>query len=109
MLVVVGDDPPCVTSSGRIWGDLSAFHCVELVETPWFSHCLNKEVQDLLLNEEVIGWSSYQLVSVTGDGVDRALDPSFPFVELVSVFQLVIVMVEEQVLLWCVLRMGSRW
>jgi hypothetical protein len=49
------------------------------------------------------------LVSVTGNGVDCTLDPSFPFVELVSVFQFVIVMVEEQVLLWCVLRMGSRW
>ena len=63
----------------------------------------------MLLDEEVIRWSSYQLVSVTGDGVDCTLDSSFPFVELVSVFQLVIVMVEEQVLLWCVLRMGSRW
>ena len=44
LLVVVGDDPPRVTSSGRIWGDLSAFHCIELVETPWFSHCLDEEV-----------------------------------------------------------------
>ena len=49
------------------------------------------------------------MVSVTGNGVDCTLDPSFPFVELVSVFQFVVVMVEEQVLLWCVLRMGSSW
>ena len=63
----------------------------------------------MLLDAEVVGWSSHQLVSVTGNGVDCTLDPSFPFIELVSVFQFVVVMVEEQVLLWCVLRMGSSW
>ena len=58
---------------------------------------------------EVDAASSHQLVSITGDGVDGALDSSFPLVELVRVFQPIVVVVEEQVLLWCVLRMGSRW
>ncbi len=93
---------------------MSAFYCVELVETPRFSDLLDEEVEDVFLDVEVDVASSHQLVSVVGDGVDGALDSSFPLVELVGVFQLVVVMVEKQVLGWFVLGVSSssclvRW
>ena len=86
---------------------MSAFHCVELVETPRFSDLLDEEVEDLLLDVEVDAASSHQLVFIARDGVDGALDSSFPLVELVRVFQLVVVVVEEQVLGWGLLGVSS--
>jgi hypothetical protein len=86
---------------------LSAFHCIELVETPRFSDLLDEEVEDLLLDVEVNAASSHQLVFIARDGVDGALDSSFPLVELVRVFQLVVVVVEEQVLGWGLLGVSS--
>ncbi len=74
---------------------MSALHCVELVEPPMLLDLLDEEVQNLLLDSEIVGSSAHQLVSVAVNGVDGTLDSSFPLVEFVGVFQLVVVVVEE--------------
>ena len=74
---------------------MTVLHCIQFVEPPRFSDLLDEEVQNLLLDMEVVGSSSHQLVSVAGNGVDGTLDSSFPLIKFVGVFQLVVVVVEK--------------